>query len=78
MSKMYVKLGMDFLGMFNEEKILVVNNKNIIIKKFVEVFKDDFKKDEVRIICEYIMDLVKIVNKELDVNEMDEFIKRSN
>ncbi|OOM16190.1 molecular chaperone HtpG [Clostridium saccharobutylicum] len=78
MSKMYAKSGMDFPGMFNEEKTLVVNNKNTIIKKLVEVSKDDSKKDEVRIICEHIMDLAKIANKELDANEMDEFIKRSN
>ncbi|AGX44844.1 molecular chaperone HtpG [Clostridium saccharobutylicum] len=78
MSKMYAKSGMNFPGMFNEEKTLVVNNKNTIIKKLVEVSKDDSKKDEVRTICEHIMDLAKIANKELDANEMDEFIKRSN
>ena len=78
MSKMYAKSGMNFPGMFDEEKTLVVNSKNAIIKKLVEVSKDDAKKDEVKFICEHILDLAKIANKELDANEMDEFIKRNN
>jgi molecular chaperone HtpG len=78
MSKMYAKSGMNFPGMFDEEKTLVVNNKNSIIKKLIEVSKDDAKKDEAKVICEHILDLAKIANKELNANEMDEFIKRSN
>jgi len=78
MSKMYAKSGMNFPGMFDEEKTLVVNNKNAIIKKILEVSKDDAKKDEVKFICEHILDLAKIANKELDANEMEEFIKRNN
>jgi len=78
MSKMYAKSGMNFPGMFDEEKTLVINSKNAIIKKLVEVSKDDAKKDEVKFICEHILDLAKIANKELDANEMDEFIKRNN
>ena len=78
MSKMYAKSGMNFPGMFDEEKTLVVNSKNAIIKKLVEVSKDDAKKDEIKFICEHILDLAKIANKELDANEMDEFIKRNN
>ncbi len=78
MSKMYAKSGMNFPGMFDEEKTLVVNNKSAIIKKLVEIYKDETKKGEVKFICEHILDLAKIANKELDANEMDEFIKRSN
>lgn len=78
MSKMYAKSGMSFPGMFDEEKTLVVNNKSAIIKKLVQIYKDETKKAEVKFICEHILDLAKIANKELDANEMDEFIKRSN
>ena len=78
MSKMYAKSGMSFPGMFDEEKTLVVNNKSAIIKKLVEIYKDENKKGEIKFICEHILDLAKIANKELDANEMDEFIKRSN
>jgi molecular chaperone HtpG len=78
MSKMYAKSGMSFPGMFDEEKTLVINNKNAIIKKLVEVSKDNAKIEEVKFICEHILDLAKIANKELDASEMDEFIKRNN
>lgn len=78
MSKMYAKSGMSFPGMFDEEKTLVINSKNAIIKKLVEVSKDNAKNDEVKFICEHILDLAKIANKELDATEMDEFIKRNN
>ncbi|MVX62642.1 molecular chaperone HtpG [Clostridium chromiireducens] len=78
MSKMYAKSGMSFPGMFDEEKTLVINNKNAIIKKLLEVYKDEAKKEDVKFICEHILDLAKIANKELDATEMDEFIKRNN
>jgi Molecular chaperone, HSP90 family len=78
MSKMYAKSGMNFPGMFEEEKTLVINNKNAIIKKLIEVSKNDSKKDEIKFICEHILDLAKISNKELSADEMDDFIKRNN
>ena len=78
MSKMYAKSGMSFPGMFEEEKTLVINNNNAIIKKLLEVSKDDSKKDDIKFICEHILDLAKIANKELNADEMDDFIKRNN
>lgn len=78
MSKMYAKSGMSFPGMFDEEKTLVINNKSAIIKKLLEVSKNESKKEDVKFICEHILDLAKIANKELDAAEMDEFIKRNN
>ena len=78
MSKMYAKSGMSFPGMFDEEKTLVINNKSVIIKKLLEVSKNESKKEDVKFICEHILDLAKIANKELDAAEMDEFIKRNN
>lgn len=78
MSKMYAKSGMSFPGMFDEEKTLVINNKSAIIKRLLEVSKNESKKEDVKFICEHILDLAKIANKELDAAEMDEFIKRNN
>ena len=78
MSKMYAQAGMGMAGMFKEEKTLVINNTNPMVKKIVEVAKDDSKKDDVKFMCEHILDLAKIANKELDADEMDAFIKRSN
>ena len=78
MSKMYAQAGMGMAGMFKEEKTLIVNNNNPMVKKIVEIAKDDNKKDDVKLMCEHILDLAKIANKELDADEMDAFIKRSN
>ena len=78
MSKMYAQAGMGSMGMFKEEETLVVNNNNPLVKKLVEVSKDDSKKEDVKFICEHILDLAKIANKELEADEMDEFIKRNN
>ncbi|SFD35605.1 molecular chaperone HtpG [Clostridium uliginosum] len=77
MSKMYATMNMP-AGMFNEEKTLVINNKNAIVKKLASVYEDESKKDEVKFICEHILDLAKIANNELTPEDMDGFIKRNN
>lgn len=75
MSKMFG--GMEIPNMFMEEKTLVINNNNSIIKKLASV---DFesKKDDINLICQYILDLALIANKELSSEEMNDFINRSN
>ena len=74
MSKMFG--GMEMPNMFME-KTLVINNNNSIIKKLASV---DFesKKDDINLICQYILDLALIANKELSSEEMNDFINRSN
>ena len=73
MSKMFG--GMEMPNMFMEEKTLVINNNNSIIKKLASV---DFesKKDDINLICQYILDLALIANKELSSEEMNDFINR--
>ncbi|MBW6409336.1 molecular chaperone HtpG [Clostridium weizhouense] len=77
MSKMYAAMNMP-AGMFNEEKTLVINNKNAIVKKLIYLYEDESKKEEVKFICEHILDLAKIANNELTPEDMDNFIKRNN
>ncbi|MBN1039575.1 molecular chaperone HtpG [Clostridium botulinum] len=77
MSKMYAAMNMP-AGMFDEEKTLVVNNNNTIVKKIKSLYEEDSKKEDVKFICEHIFDLAKIANKELSPEDMDEFIKRNN
>ncbi|WP_252249844.1 molecular chaperone HtpG [Clostridium sp. ZBS13] len=77
MSKMYAAMNMP-AGMFDEEKTLVVNSNNTIVKKIVSLYEEDSKKEDVKFICEHIFDLAKIANKELSPEDMDEFIKRNN
>lgn len=70
--------GMD-LGMnFEEEKTLVVNDNSPIIKKLVSLKDDESKKDQIELICNQIVDVALISNKELDAKELDEFISRNN
>ncbi|GAA0078637.1 molecular chaperone HtpG [Clostridium sp. CTA-5] len=77
MSKMYAAMNMP-AGMFNEEKTLVINNKNAIVKKLISLYEDESKKEEVKFICEHILDLAKIASNELTPEDMDNFIKRNN
>lgn len=61
-----------------EEKSLVINGNNPIIKKLASISKDESKKDKVNIICKQIVDLALISNKSLNSDELDEFINRTN
>ena len=61
-----------------EEKSLVINGNNPIIKKLASISDDESKKDKVNIICKQIVDLALISNKSLNSDELDEFINRSN
>lgn len=70
--------GMD-LGMnFEEEKTLVVNDNSPIIKKLVSLKDDESKKGQIELICNQIVDVALLANKELDAKELDEFINRNN
>lgn len=75
MSKMFG--GMEMPNMFVEEKTLVINNNNLIIKKLASLDYEN-KKDDINLICKYILDLALISNKELNAEEMNDFINRSN
>ena len=70
--------GMDFGMSFEEEKILVINNNSSIVKKLVSLKDDESKKEQVSLICNQIVDIALLSNKELDSKELDEFIKRNN
>lgn len=75
MSKMFG--GIDMPDMFKEERTLVVNNNNPIIKKISSIDLEG-KEEKVNLICNYILDLALLSNKELSPEEMDNFINRSN
>ncbi len=70
--------GMDFGMMFEEEKTLVINNNSPIVKKLVDLKDDESKKGQVALICNQIVDVALLSNKELDSKQLDEFIKRNN
>ena len=63
---------------FPQERTLVINDKNAIVKKLVSLADDESKKDKVTLIVNQIVDLALIGNKELNAEELDTFIKRTN
>lgn len=63
---------------FPQERTLVINDKNTIVKKLVSLADDESKKDKVSLIVNQIVDLALIGNKELNAEELDTFIKRTN
>ena len=70
--------GMDFGMNLKEEKTLVINNNNPLVKKLVSLKDNEDKKEEINVICNQIVDLALLANKELNAEELDLFIKRSN
>ncbi|MBO3445289.1 molecular chaperone HtpG [Clostridium sp. CCUG 7971] len=70
--------GMDFGMNFEEEKTLVINNNSPIVKKLVDLKDDESKKEQLSLICNQIVDVALLSNKELDSKGLDEFIKRNN
>ena len=70
--------GMDFGMNLKEEKTLVINNNNPLVKKLVLLKDNEDKKEEINVICNQIVDLALLANKELNAEELDLFIKRSN
>jgi len=63
---------------FPEEKTLVINEKNPIVKKIVDLSNDEANKEKVEKICKQVVDLALISTKSLNGDELSEFIKRSN
>ncbi|MDO5010685.1 MAG: molecular chaperone HtpG, partial [Intestinibacter bartlettii] len=61
-----------------EEKTLVINDRNPLVKKVLSLKDDEDKKEDVDVICNQIVDLALLANKELGADELDSFIKRSN
>lgn len=63
---------------FPDEKTLVINDKNPIIKKIIELQQDQNNKAKVEMICNQVADLALIGNQELKADGLEAFIKRTN
>lgn len=78
-AEMQKQFGGNMAGMnFPEERTLVINEKNPIIKKLIELSGDENSKEKVDKICRQLVDLALISTKSLSGDELGEFIKRSN
>ena len=74
MSSMY---GMNF-GSMPLDETLILNSNNKVVKLLTNIFDDESRKDDVELICKQIYDLAIMSHKPLEMNEMTEFIARSN
>lgn len=70
--------GASFPMSFEEEKTLIINDRNPIVQKLLSLKEDESKKEQVNLICNQILDLALVGNKDLGAEQLDEFIKRSN
>ncbi len=70
--------GMSFGMDLKEEKTLIINRNNPLVKKLLSLKDNEDKKEEIDVICNQIVDLALLANKELNAEELDLFIKRSN
>lgn len=61
-----------------EERTLVINDNNPIIKKLADLSKEEANKEKVEMICKQVCDLALIGNHELKADDLDLFIKRTN
>ena len=79
MAEMQKQFGGGIPGMsMPEERTLVINEKNPIVKKIIDLSSDEANKDKVEKICKQVVDLALISTKSLGGDELGEFIKRSN
>ena len=78
MKEMQAQFGSSMPMNFPEEKTLVINENNAIIKKISTFVGDDSKKEKLEMICKQIVDLALISNKSLSADELDDFINRTN
>ncbi|SFU41141.1 molecular chaperone HtpG [Clostridium sp. DSM 8431] len=79
MAEMQKQFGGNMGGMsFPEERTLVINEKNPIIKKLIDLSSNEDSKEKVQKICRQLVDLALIGTKSLNGDELSEFIKRSN
>ncbi len=69
--------GMD-KSMFPEEFTLVLNAGNPLINLLMKLKKQGDKEEDIQMICQHIYDLAMISHKQLDAEDMTQFIERSN
>ena len=78
MTMMFGMGGMDAGSMFPDERTLVLNRNNGLMRALVKLSDSNSKKDDVKLICQHVFDLAMMSHKQLDPDAMTAFIERSN
>lgn len=78
MAEMQAQFGGMLPTGLDEERTLIINENNPIVKKLSSLINDEDKKELVDLMCNHIVDLALISNKSLNAEELDKFIDRNN
>lgn len=62
---------------FKQEKTLILNKNNNLVKKIINISADESQKEQVKLLCNHLLDIALIANNDLGPSEIDGFIKRS-
>jgi molecular chaperone HtpG len=76
MSKMFG--GMNMPGLYESEETLVLNTSNPLVKTLTAIKDQDDRKEDVELICRQLYDLAMMSHKPLSMEQMTQFIERSN
>jgi len=76
MSKMFG--GMDMPGLYESEETLVLNTSNPLVKTLTAIKAQEDRKEDVELICRHLYDLAMMSHKPLAMEQMTQFIERSN
>jgi molecular chaperone HtpG len=76
MSKMFG--GMNMPGLFEEEETLVLNISNPLVKTLIGIKDNEERSNDVELICRQLYDLALMSHKPLSMDQMTQFIERSN
>jgi molecular chaperone HtpG len=70
--------GMDMGSMFPNEESLVLNLRNPLIKRLMELDGESAREEDVKFVARHIYDLAMLGHKPLDGQAMADFLERSN
>jgi molecular chaperone HtpG len=76
MSKMFG--GMDMPGLYETDETLVLNMTNPLVKTLAAMKDQEDRKEDVDLICRQLYDLAMMSHKPLAMDQMTQFIERSN
>ncbi|NMA83493.1 MAG: molecular chaperone HtpG [Epulopiscium sp.] len=74
MSHMFGNLPMD---MFPKEETLVINKRNPLVQRLLQLQDESNQADDVKMICEHLYDLALLSHKPLESDQMNRFIQRN-
>lgn len=70
--------GMNTADLFPNEETLVLNSKNVLVNKIIELYGDEARKDDALLAANHVHDLALLNHRQLEPDAMLKFMERSN